>query len=177
MNDYDRTNINPTGESRDSQSVKRWRSEFPYHWDADELVSRRQFFHLAVYASGALFGCTAMLALMGARARSDQENTMLLGPIKSFPKGKAHYFKYPGEDQAMLLHLPNGRFVAYSQKCTHLSCAVYYEPENQRIFCPCHDGVFSPDTGNPLAGPPQRRLPRIEIVRRGNKLYAIGEVV
>ena len=26
-------------------------------------------------------------------------------------------------------------YVAYSQKCTHLSCAVYYEAEQQRLAC------------------------------------------
>ena len=45
--------------------VKRWRAEFPYHWDADDLVSRRELLQLAVYTSGALFGCTAILALLG----------------------------------------------------------------------------------------------------------------
>jgi len=34
----------------------RWRSEFPYQWDADDLVSRRELLHFAVLTSGALFG-------------------------------------------------------------------------------------------------------------------------
>lgn len=45
---------------------KRWRAEFPYHWDADDLVSRRQLLHFAVYASGALFASPAVLAVLGA---------------------------------------------------------------------------------------------------------------
>jgi assimilatory nitrate reductase catalytic subunit len=79
------------------------------------------------------------------------------------------------DDQAMLLHLPGGRFVAYSQKCTHLSCAVYYQPERERLFCPCHEGVFDVATGEPTAGPPQRRLPRIALRREGDVLVALEE--
>ena len=30
----------------------RWRATFPYHWDADDLVSRRELLRFAVLASG-----------------------------------------------------------------------------------------------------------------------------
>jgi Rieske Fe-S protein len=91
------------------------------------------------------------------------------------PEGQAHYFAYPDADsQAMMLHLPGGRFVAYSQRCTHLSCAVYYQPQQERLFCPCHEGVFSPATGEPVAGPPQRRLEQIRLRRDGDMLIAEG---
>jgi Rieske Fe-S protein len=93
------------------------------------------------------------------------------------PEGRTLYFRYPDpDDEAMLLHLPGGQFVAYSQKCTHLACSVYYQPEHARLFCPCHDGVFSPLTGDPLAGPPVRRLPRIALRREGDVLYAVDVV-
>jgi hypothetical protein len=42
------------------------RDEFPYHWDADDLVSRRELLQFAVYASGALFASTAVLAVVSA---------------------------------------------------------------------------------------------------------------
>lgn len=83
--------------------------------------------------------------------------------------------RYPGpEDEAVLLRLPGGLYVAYSQTCTHLSCSVYYQEERERLFCPCHDGVFSPLTGDPLAGPPVRRLPRILLAERDGTIYAVG---
>lgn len=74
----------------------------------------------------------------------------------------------------MLLHLPDGRFVAYSQRCTHLSCAVYYQAERERLYCPCHEGVFDPATGEPIAGPPQRRLMQIRLRQDGEMLLAEG---
>ena len=48
----------------------RWRSEFPYRWDADERVARRELLGFAVYTSGTLFASTAALAALG-RAGAD----------------------------------------------------------------------------------------------------------
>ena len=92
------------------------------------------------------------------------------------PEGEAFYFRYPeGEERGVLLHLPEQGFVAYSQKCTHLACAVYSQPEHSRLFCPCHDGVFDPSTGDAIAGPPQRPLARIRLEMRGDTIYALEE--
>jgi nitrite reductase/ring-hydroxylating ferredoxin subunit len=152
-----------------------WRKEFPYHWDADELVSRRQVLSFAVYASGALFASTAVLAVLGAVRNLHRGEVRPIARMSDVPEGQALYFNYPeADEQAMLVHLPGGRFVAYSQRCTHLSCAVYYQPEQQRLFCPCHEGVFSPETGDPVAGPPQRRLEQVALRQNGDMLYAIG---
>src|SRR5205823_5679623 len=97
------------------------------------------------------------------------------------PAGQVHYFHYPNpDDHAILLHLPDGNFVAYSGKCTHLSCAVYYEQPgsaepNGKLVCPCHEGVFEATTGAPLSGPPQRSLPKIQLRQQGGTIYAIEE--
>ena len=65
-------------------------------------------------------------------------------------------------------------YVAYSQKCTHLSCAVIYSRENNRLECPCHQGYFSITDGSVLQGPPTRPLPHVVLRREGNDLIAIG---
>jgi len=156
---------------------KRWDREFPYYWDVDDLVSRRELLHLAVYTSGALFGCTALLAALGLAQRPEPSAARPVARLGDVREGQALYFTYPtADDQAVLLHLPGGRFVAYSQRCTHLSCAVYYQPERERLYCPCHDGVFSPLTGAPVAGPPQRPLARITLRQDGDLLYAVERV-
>jgi Rieske Fe-S protein len=157
--------------------IKRWRADFPYHWDTDDLVSRRQLLHLAVYASGALFLSTAAIALLGALRRPRAAAPKQIARVSDVPEGRFVYFNYPAEgDQAVLLHLKGGQLVAYSQKCTHLSCAVIYQPERERLFCPCHEGVFSPLNGAPTAGPPLRPLPQIQLRREGDLLYAVGVV-
>jgi Rieske Fe-S protein len=158
-----------------TQLHERWRAEFPYHWDADELVSRRQLLRLAVFTSGALFASTAAIAVLGAIRNPRRTEVQPIARVADVPEGSAFYFEYPEPgEQAMLLHLPEARFVAYSQRCTHLSCAVYYQPERGRLFCPCHEGAFNPETGDPTAGPPQRRLEQIRLRRDGDLLVAIG---
>jgi nitrite reductase/ring-hydroxylating ferredoxin subunit len=154
----------------------RTRTSFPYHWDADELVSRRELLRFAVLASGALFAGTAVLAVLGWLDNRRRGTPTPIVQASAVPEGTAYYFNYPDQDdQAMLLHLPGGRFVAYSQTCTHLSCAVYFQPEQQRLYCPCHEGVFDVESGEPTAGPPQRRLPRIALRREGETLIAVEE--
>jgi Rieske Fe-S protein len=128
-----------------------------------------------VYTSGALFASTAFIALLGLAQQPQRTAPQPVVRASEVPEGEAFYFNYPDpDDQAMLIHLPGGEFVAYSQKCTHLSCSVYYQGEQDRLYCPCHEGVFNTLTGNAVAGPPQRRLPRIVLERDGDMIMAVG---
>ena len=84
-------------------------------------------------------------------------------------------FTYPGpEDSCILVRTSEDRYAAFSQKCTHLSCAVYYVAEKRRLECPSHQGYFSIEDGSVLQGPPTRPLPRVILERRGTELIAIG---
>ena len=74
----------------------------------------------------------------------------------------------------MLIHTADGELLAYSQKCTHLSCAVVPRLEAGVLHCPCHEGYFDLRTGRNLAGPPPRPLPRIELEVDGDDVYAIA---
>jgi Rieske Fe-S protein len=73
-----------------------------------------------------------------------------------------------------LVRLTASEFVAYSQKCTHLSCAVIPRPELGSLHCPCHDGFFDLRSGRPTAGPPSRPLPRVVLDIRDGAIYATG---
>lgn len=44
-------------------------------------------------------------------------------------------------------------FVALSSVCPHLGCKVHWEANNDRFFCPCHNGAFDAQ-GAPTEGPP-----------------------
>jgi nitrite reductase/ring-hydroxylating ferredoxin subunit len=111
--------------------------------------------------------------------------SLLSRPKNSFPRmldglesdlrpGDLKLFNYPTpNDPCILVRTPPGKLAAYSQKCTHLSCAVYYSHADNRLECPCHEGYFSVEDGSVLQGPPPRPLPRIALEQRGNMLYAI----
>lgn len=162
--------------TRFGKGLTRWQAEFPYHWDADDQVSRRELLRFAVMASGALFAATAGVAALNYLKPLRVARRQAIIEMASVPPNGVHYFQYPtSEDPAILLHLTDGRFVAYSGRCTHLSCAVYYEPDRKQLLCPCHAGVFDPQTGAPIAGPPQRSLPKVTIQQDGTMLYAVEE--
>ena len=72
------------------------------------------------------------------------------------------------------MRLTTSEFVAFSQKCTHLSCAVIPRPAEGSFYCPCHEGRFDLRTGAPTAGPPRRPLTRIVLDVRGRDIYAVG---
>ena len=157
--------------------LTRWRSEFPYHWDADDQVSRRELLRFTVMTSGTLFVATAGLAILSYLKPPVSVQRQAIAQVSDIPVGGVHYFNYPEADsQAILLHPSEGQFVAFSGKCTHLSCAVFYDEEQKHLACPCHDGVFDPNTGNPIAGPPQRALPRILLQQDGTTIYATKEI-
>ena len=89
------------------------------------------------------------------------------------PVGGVVVFHYPEESEPCLLLRPTASsLVAYSQKCTHLSCAVIPKPEESSIHCPCHEGYFDLATGRPTAGPPRRPLPRVVLEVRGDEIFA-----
>jgi cytochrome b6-f complex iron-sulfur subunit len=83
--------------------------------------------------------------------------------------GGAITFKDSG-NPAVLVHLDNGDFVAYSAVCTHQGCTVAYKDGN--LACPCHGSVFDPAKGaKVVAGPAPSPLPEIPVKVEG------GEVV
>jgi cytochrome b6-f complex iron-sulfur subunit len=83
--------------------------------------------------------------------------------------GSAFTFKDSG-NPAVLVHLDNGDFVAYSAVCTHQGCTVAYKEGN--LACPCHGSIFDPADGAAVvSGPAQRPLPEITVKVQG------GEVV
>lgn len=45
-------------------------------------------------------------------------------------------------------------FIALSSTCPHLGCHVHWESNNNRFFCPCHNGAFDV-SGKATAGPPK----------------------
>jgi len=66
-------------------------------------------------------------------------------------------------------------FVALSSTCPHLGCQVHWEGQNNRYFCPCHNGTFDP-SGKATGGPPGdagQSLPRYELAADAGLLYIL----
>ena len=152
-----------------------WREEFSIRNADERYVSRRQFGKFLVLASFGLFVGNLWILLRSLFQRGQAYPERAVARLDEVPVGGVKLFRYPGPQDACILIRPDPEtFVAYSQKCTHLSCAVYYAPAKERLECPCHEGYFAMRTGSVLQGPPKRPLPKILIARRGDVLVARG---
>lgn len=92
------------------------------------------------------------------------------------------------EGSTLLYQTPDGRtvnitrtgttgrvddFIALSSTCPHLGCQVHWEAQNNRYFCPCHNGTFDP-SGKATGGPPGeagQSLPRYALSVDKGLLY------
>ena len=103
--------------------------------------------------------------------------TIVVAHAGDIPVGGWKIFSYPADvNPCILLQPDENTYLAYSRICTHTSCPVFYRPEQNRIVCQCHGGVYSVADGSVLAGPPPRPLPKITLKRRGDDLVAVGVV-
>jgi Rieske Fe-S protein len=153
-----------------------WRQDFPIDWPQDLYVERRDFMKFMVLTSAAFAVGQVWIGLQNwYRQRSGQPPVMRIAAADDIAVGGAIGFTYPSEhDPCLLVRLTTSEFVAFSQKCTHLSCAVIPRPEAGDFYCPCHEGHFDLRTGAPTAGPPQRPLTRVVLEMRGQDVYAVG---
>jgi nitrite reductase/ring-hydroxylating ferredoxin subunit len=152
--------------------------DFPYDREEEAQVTRREFCNFLGLTSAALFVGAAGFA---GKAVIDARQTPQFGASKidgaeTLTPGSSLNFRYPTtKDSAILIRTLDGELHAFGQKCTHLSCPVYFERTHQRLECPCHDGAFDAKTGNVLYGPPPRPLDPIRLeVRPNGEVWAIG---
>jgi len=154
-----------------------YQAEFPYERDEEAQVTRREFCNFLGLTSAALFAGAAGFATkaaLDARASESLPAAHIEGAETLAPNSSLN-FHYPGErDSAILVRTADGAYHAYGQKCTHLSCPVYYSRDHRRLECPCHEGAFDAGTGNVLYGPPPRALDTIEVEVREGQVWATG---
>ena len=152
-----------------------WRQDFPLTFAGEEEVTRREFVRYLVLASGGFAAGNVGIALWSSLRSINEGEPRPIVALDRVPEGTAHLFDYPtSADPAILVHLPGGELRAFSQKCTHLGCVVFYQAAEYRWHCPCHEGSFDTTTGAVLAGPPTRPLGRIDVEIRGETVWALG---
>lgn len=159
--------------------LPRWQEDFPIRWDDDHYVTRRELAKFLTLGSALLVGANAAVAIAGYRRAPKATPAARIAQASQLAPGHALLFRYPtDEDPCILVRTRSGDLVAFSQVCTHLSCAVVYREERDDLFCPCHDGVFECHAGRggavPIAGPPERPLPRVVLEQRGDEVWAVG---
>jgi menaquinol-cytochrome c reductase iron-sulfur subunit len=140
-------------------------------------ISRRDFITLTTAAVGtfigAVIGLPAIAYLIDPALKAGSSDAWIpLGKLDSFEIGKPSLStftrsKVNGWEKTVnsygvfVLRKSENDVVATSNKCTHLSCRVNWNPDQQQYICPCHDAHFDIN-GNILAGPPPRPLDTYE---------------
>lgn len=151
------------------------------HRDEEHRLNRRGFLHL-MFVCSAAFGVAAVplatLARWAQRTgpkRSPEPTGTPIAKVSDLAPGESMHFTWPTEnDPAILVHLPEGKFVAFERRCTHLLCPVMWSKDQDHLVCPCHGGHFNARTGVPFAGPPRRALPEIALNVQDGNIYVVG---
>jgi Rieske Fe-S protein len=159
---------------RKPSSAPLWQDEFPVFTADERYVSRRQFTKFLTLTSFAMLAGNLWILARSLLHRSPAYPQQPVAAMDELAVGGVKMFAYPtAQDPCILVRTGSDSYAAYSQKCTHLSCAVYYAKEQNRLECPCHQGFFSIADGSVLQGPPQRALPRVVLERKRGQLVAV----
>lgn len=165
--------LTPDGRPHDEQP--KWRQDFPIDTGQDNYVARRDFTKFMVLISASFVVGQGWIALKTLGSRHSGREPRPIARIDDIAIGQAAIFAYPGEhDTCLLVRATEREFLAYSNKCSHLSCPVTPDVGAGRLLCPCHHGSFDLATGRPLAGPPRRPLARIVLEVHDGTIYATG---
>jgi cytochrome b6-f complex iron-sulfur subunit len=127
-----------------------------------EPMNRRDFLKIAWAATGALTlagsGGVALNFFAPKVTAGAFGGVFELGPVTDFPPGSVTPVP---NGRFYLVRQADGGFLALYQKCTHLGCAVPWEPELGQFVCPCHASAFEMDGDviNPPAPRPLDRFP------------------
>ena len=138
-----------------------------------EEIGRRKFLTgiIGVVAGtvAALVGVPALAYIVSPGVKlQNKEQWVTLGPISSLTPGVPTGFPFSRRIQdgwvestqsgvAYALTYNGQDVLVLSDVCTHLSCRVTWQSDNQEYFCPCHDGLFNIE-GKVVGGPPPRPL-------------------
>jgi nitrite reductase/ring-hydroxylating ferredoxin subunit len=131
--------------------------------EKNNVESRRSTLkRLAGYLmGGGLVAAYGNLAAVMARylypARPTERGFLFVTDLASLGAGESLLYTTPSGATVNVTRRGAGDtvedFLALSSGCPHLGCQVHWEPQNVRYFCPCHNGVFTPE-GVAIDGPP-----------------------
>lgn len=157
----------------------KWREDFPVDEVKEHFVERREFTKFLLLISGSFVIGQVYIGFQNIFRKSDQlPPVKKIASIESLKVNDFITFQYPAKgDTCILVRLEQNKFVAFSNKCTHLMCPVIPKVEEKKFYCPCHAGFFDLATGNVLSGPPPRGLARVKLKFMGGDIYADGMVI
>jgi cytochrome b6-f complex iron-sulfur subunit len=95
------------------------------------------------------------------------------GKTDEFTNNSSKIIKF-GNRPALVVRDQKGEFKAYLAICTHLDCTVQYVPEDQVIWCACHNGKYDVNGIN-ISGPPPRPLTSLKVNLQDDEVFISEE--
>ena len=146
--------------------------------DQEAKVPRRGF--LKILSS--LFAALGLTAIVGpaiayfwpSKLEEIPSEPVSVGSEGSIPEGEAKTVRF-GRYPALVINTPERGVVAYSAVCTHFACLVKWNPDIERIECPCHEGYFNAVDGSVISGPPPTPLEEILVTIVDGNILIGGE--
>ena len=127
---------------------------------AGDAVNRRHFMESSAMAGGlaAGYGTLGVMAIRFLHADGDGSvGWQFVCRIDDLSTGESLPYTTPSGAKIVVARQSDGHtsedFIALSSVCPHLGCSVHWESQNDRFFCPCHNGAFDA-RGNATEGPP-----------------------
>jgi len=160
------------------KTIPKWAEDFSVEIEEDAKIARRDFIRFLFLVSAGLF--TGTVGVLIRSIFRKKKKVVESKPVKIMEEedigiGDSYVFEIPEtKEPAILVRLARDHYVAYSQKCTHLQCPVLWKKEETKLFCPCHKGAFSIETGEVLYGPPERPLPQVKLAVKKDGIYYVG---
>lgn len=139
-------------------------------------ITRREFLKLAnrallMLGLGAVAG-PVVAYFFPSKLEEMPSEPVLVGAVDDLPVGAGKVVRF-GRYPALVVHTETG-FKAYSAVCTHFACVCKWEPAQNMIVCPCHDGYFDPEDGSVVSGPPPEALMELAVQVVDGEIYVGG---
>ena len=148
--------------------------ETPGPTSRDSVQSRRRWINLLLGSGAAAsiisFIYPALRYIIPPPVAESASNFVVAAKVGELKNNSGKIFRF-GSEPALLVHLADGSYRAFSAVCTHLSCTVQYRSDLREIWCACHNGLYNLE-GRNVSGPPPRPLARYEVHIQGDDVVA-----
>ena len=95
-------------------------------------------------------------------------NEVVAGKVQDLKPNSGKIVKF-GNKPALLIHVNDTEWKAFSAVCSHLNCTVQYQETTRQIWCACHNGTYDLN-GRVVSGPPPKGLEEFAVGIRGDEV-------
>jgi Rieske Fe-S protein len=142
-----------------------------------DKTTRRGFVNFFLGGTAAVFiaaiGYHVLRFLTPPAADQAVADSVSAGRIEEYSQGSGKIVKF-GNKPALVLRDKQGEFKAFIAICTHLDCTVQYVPDDNIIWCACHNGKYDVNGIN-ISGPPPRPLTPLKVNLQNDEIILSRE--